>query len=303
MSSSVQSLPAGGGHRHFSARPLWAAIAVLGVAVLALGASLVHVQTRPTDGHAVFATADPLLELVAEQEADSALAVTTVAPGETVVAPSPRRAAAAAPKALPAAPAAPQATIAPGPSTPPPATPSPVAVATPAALPAAAPAPYVVTESGVVREPGPVPADPAAQRSVCAGCGRVEAVTPIARKGQAQGAGAVAGGVLGAVVGNQIGKGDGRAIATILGAVGGGVAGHALEKNTRASIVYLVQVRMDDGSLRQVELAAAPALGAAVVVDGVSLRSEDGAQVYSTGGDHAPAAAAPGAKVYSTERN
>jgi hypothetical protein len=76
MSSSVHSLPAGGVKRHFSTRPLWAAIAVLGVVVLALGASLVHVQTRPTDGHAVFATADPLRELATDQDADAALALT-----------------------------------------------------------------------------------------------------------------------------------------------------------------------------------------------------------------------------------
>ncbi len=121
MTTHIQTLPAG--RRHFSSRPLWAAIAVLGVVVLALGASLIHVQTRPVDGHSVLVTGDPF---DAEPETTAApLPVNTVAPDEAVL---PARPAAATPDAAPVPPA------------------------TPVAMPstAAAPAPYVVTESGVV---------------------------------------------------------------------------------------------------------------------------------------------------------
>jgi outer membrane lipoprotein SlyB len=166
---------------------------------------------------------------------------------------------------------------------------------------APAPAPNVVTESGVVLPSQPLPA-PAAQ-AVCAHCGRIEAVTPIQRKGQAQGVGAVTGGVLGAVVGNQIGKGSGRTLATVLGAVGGGVAGNAIEKNMAMTTVYLVQIRMEDGSVRSIEQSSAPPVGAAVIVDDQSLRSADGGRIVSTSAAATRQPTTPQGKVYSTERN
>ena len=49
MQANSPNMPTG----HFSSKPLWGAITVLGVAVIALGASLIHVQTRPVDGHEV----------------------------------------------------------------------------------------------------------------------------------------------------------------------------------------------------------------------------------------------------------
>lgn len=313
MTTSVQTLPAGSPN-HFSARPLWAAIAVLGVAVIALGASLIHIQTRPLDGHAVFATSDPaaLLDDAAPVAAATELPVTTVAPDEAVLPPRPTPvtttpvvprnlpkadAEPVRPQAQPAAtnrPANPAATVATV-ATAPQAQPMPA----PAPAPAVPTAPYVVTESGVVLSQ-PVSAPMA--RSVCANCGRVESVTPVQRQGQAQGTGAVAGGVLGAVVGNQIGKGGGRAVATILGAVGGGLAGNTIEKNMATVTVYLVRIRMEDGTVRSVEQASAPAIGASVVVDGQSLRSADGARVVSSS-DATAAPVSPQAKVYGTDRN
>ena len=55
MTSAIQSLPPK------SARPKsrWAAVTVLGVAVLALGSGIIQVQNRPLDGQAVLATVDP----------------------------------------------------------------------------------------------------------------------------------------------------------------------------------------------------------------------------------------------------
>ena len=53
MNASVSTLSAPSAA---NTKPLWAAVSVLGVAVVALGASLVYVQSRPVDGHAALAT-------------------------------------------------------------------------------------------------------------------------------------------------------------------------------------------------------------------------------------------------------
>jgi len=113
---------------------------------------------------------------------------------------------------------------------------------------------------------------------ICSNCGAIESVTPIQRstKPDGPGVGAVAGGVAGAVLGNQVGQGNGRTVATILGAIGGGFAGNAIEKNVRKETVYQVEVRMEDGSRRTVEVAQPPAVGSKVTVDGSSIRSNNG---------------------------
>ena len=108
--------------------------------------------------------------------------------------------------------------------------------------------------------------------AVCRHCGVVESVQAVKVKGDANGVGAVTGGVLGGVVGNQFGKGNGRAAMTVLGAVGGGFAGHEVEKQVKAKTVYSVRLRMDDGSLRTLQQAQAPAVGARVQLEGSTLR-------------------------------
>lgn len=276
MNAQVNTLPAGA----MNTKPLWAAVGVLGVAVVALGASLVYVQTRPVDGHAALAA------LGAPPPTEVAAATTRVAVPESLdaredlVAPAAQTAAAAAHRPVATRPAPrPVATPSPTPA------PAPVAAApAPVATPAPAPAPVqvannstgnapsVVTDSGVLVSQ-PVPAAP---RVVCSNCGTVEAVTPIQRNArEGSGVGVVAGGVLGAVVGNQIGKGSGRTLATVLGAVGGGLAGNTIEKNMKKETVYQVQVRMDDGSLRTLEQASPASIGARVTVDGNRLGSPD----------------------------
>lgn len=120
------------------------------------------------------------------------------------------------------------------------------------------------------------PAAPVAPKApaaapVCASCGTVESVQAVKVKGEGSGVGAVAGGVLGGVVGNQFGSGNGRKAMTVIGAVGGGFAGHEVEKQVKAKTVYSVKVRMDDGTLRTVQQAQAPAVGAKVRVDGQQL--------------------------------
>lgn len=293
MNTATHPAPTGA----FNTRQLWAAVSVLGVAVVALGASLVYLETRPLDGHTAAATlvAPALTDDPAADMAASPLPVTTVGPDEAVLpAPAPAKATPAKPAALqkpktPAASVAKPAAVTPL-STPPAAILVPAAIVT-GTVPNA---PMVVTDAGPIASQPIMPAP----RAICASCGRVESVTPVERKGEAKGVGAVAGGVLGAVVGNQVGKGNGRALATILGAVGGGVAGNAIEKNVAKTTAYQVQVRMEDGSLRMVEQASAPAVGSAVIVEGSSLRPADGSPPVGK-----LPAAQPQAKVYGTDRN
>lgn len=247
MNASVNTLPAGA----VNTKPLWAAVGVLGVAVVALGASLVYVQSRPADGHAALAA------MASEQPPELALsgARTPLPAGESLD----------AREDLVAPPARPAVTQArPAPAT---AATRPAARSAPA--PVAGPGPSVVTESGVLVS------QPAPQRVVCSTCGTVEAVTPIQRNvSQGSGVGAVAGGALGAVVGNQIGRGSGRMLATVIGAVGGGLAGNAIEKNIKKQTVYQVQVRMEDGSLRTLEQSSPATVGARVTVEGNQMRAE-----------------------------
>ena len=105
----------------------------------------------------------------------------------------------------------------------------------------------------------------------CPTCGVIEAVQAVKRKGEGTGLGAVAGGVAGAVLGHQVGKGHGRDAMTVIGAVGGGVAGHEIEKQARATTVYEVRVRMEDGTLRTLERATAPQVGQRVRMEGKAM--------------------------------
>lgn len=122
---------------------------------------------------------------------------------------------------------------------------------------------------------GTVQAAPRTQQaaSVCATCGIVESVSPVTQKGEGTGLGVVGGAVVGGLLGSQIGGGSGKNVATVLGAVGGGVAGNEVEKRSRATTVYQVRVRMDDGTVRTVTQATAPTVGQNVTVEGSSLRA------------------------------
>lgn len=108
--------------------------------------------------------------------------------------------------------------------------------------------------------------------AICTTCGTVESVTAEKQKGEGTGIGAVGGAVVGGVVGHQMGGGDGKKVMTVLGAVGGGFAGHEVEKHVRATTVYHVKLRMDDGSSRNLTQSAAPAVGARVEVQGNQLK-------------------------------
>jgi outer membrane lipoprotein SlyB len=45
---------------------------------------------------------------------------------------------------------------------------------------------------------------------------------------------------------------------TVLGAVGGAVAGHQAEKQVRATTSHLVDVRMENGTTRTIDVGTAP---------------------------------------------
>jgi outer membrane lipoprotein SlyB len=89
----------------------------------------------------------------------------------------------------------------------------------------------------------------------------VVAIRSVKVPGAGTGVGVVAGGVVGGVIGNQIGGGSGRDAARVIGAIGGAVAGHEIEKQARRSLRYQVDVRLDSGATRTLNLATAPAVG------------------------------------------
>ena len=257
MNASVETLPAPASNT----KPLWAAVGILGVAVLAMGSGLIYTQTRPaappaisTQTAAVVAPAPaPAPAVEASTKQDDLIAPPPPPKPVAVVKPKPKQM-----HPAPAAGPAPATATTPAPG---------VTVAN--AGTGATGVPTVITDHGVVVS------QPVA-RPVCGNCGTIESVTPVERQGNASGTGAVAGGVLGAVVGNQIGHGGGRTAATLLGALGGGFAGNAIEKNVKKETVYQVRVRMEDGSTRTVEQANLPAVGARVTVDNGVLHSGSG---------------------------
>jgi outer membrane lipoprotein SlyB len=253
-----------------STKPLWAAVGVLGVCVLAMGATLVHVNQRPeplAQASIPLASAQAALPSSLTPAATPAL---TPAGTPMITEKSEEKAPAAGTKPAQNAPKTVAKAANPAPTVVRPTAPTtaPVAVTQPAAQ-----APVVVAQAPMpsAEPPAPVvvqaPAKPA-----CTNCGTIESVTPITRQADGSGVGVVAGGVLGGVVGNQIGKGSGRAVATVLGAIGGGVAGNAIEKNMKKTTVYNVRIRMEDGSTRSIEHSSAPLVGSKVTLDGNTMR-------------------------------
>jgi outer membrane lipoprotein SlyB len=148
----------------------------------------------------------------------------------------------------------------------------------PAATPERAAKPAATTRTApkpVHAQRGAVQPAPTTQQaaSVCASCGKVESVSAVQKKGDGTGLGVVGGAVVGGLVGSQLGGGNGKGALTVLGALGGGVAGNEVEKRARATTVYEVKVRMDDGSVRTVTQSTAPAIGEKVTVEGSTLRA------------------------------
>ena len=256
MNTSTETLQPGQ-QASSASKPLWAAVGILGVAVLAMGGTMIYQMRNPPAAAAPVALAAPQAAAPATPPAAGAATAADDLVEKPVAAP-------AKPAPVPA-----RKVVKP--------TPKPVPAPAYAGV-SPAPAPY----------PAPMPV------AVCHACGAIESVTPIERstKPAGVGIGTVAGGVLGAVLGNQIGHGGGRTAATILGAVGGGFAGNAIEGHVRKETVYQVGVRMEDGSHRLVEVARPPSVGSRVTVEGNVLRTSDGG-TYGPKPPPAPVAAQP----------
>lgn len=260
MNTSAPSNQASG-----SNKTLWAAVAVLGIAVLAMGATLIRIQSQPTEPRtAVLTEAAPtpgvpasaaVLSAPASAPASASLPASAPVTAQQAHKPldAPKTQTTQPNKSLVHTTQAPTAAK---------------SIAKEIFEPTANPKPVRPQnpETAVARPPEPAVV-------MCTHCGTVESVTSVEVEGTGGGAGAIAGGVLGAVVGNQIGDGTGKALATILGAVGGGMAGNAVEKKMKKVTHYDVTVRMDDGSHRTVRQTSPASVGSQVSVNGDTLQA------------------------------
>ena len=217
-----------------SVKPLLAAVGVLSICVISMGATLVHVNKR---AEPLAQASIPLASSYAMDAPAAKNRMITEGKYEEKLPAAPAKSAQSATKNI-----AKQST--------------PIVLAQ--ASNAAQPALPVIKDA---------PAPP-----ICKSCGTIEAVTPVTKEAPGSGVGVIAGGVLGGVVGNQIGKGNGRAASTVLGAIGGGWAGNAIEKNMKKTTAYSVRVKMEDGTRRTLEQSTAPAVGSKVTIDGNAMR-------------------------------
>lgn len=111
----------------------------------------------------------------------------------------------------------------------------------------------------------------------CTNCATVQAVNLVTVAGDGNYLGTVGGGVAGALLGNQVGSGSGRTAATVAGALGGAYAGRELERNSRRTQHYEVQIRYTNGATQTLSYANDPGyrVGDKVKVnDGVLARDE-----------------------------
>jgi outer membrane lipoprotein SlyB len=105
---------------------------------------------------------------------------------------------------------------------------------------------------------------------VCDNCGTVQDVRHEKQKGEGGAVGIIAGAAAGGLLGNQVGKGNGKTLATVGGAVAGGFVGNEVQKRVTSRDVWVTQIKMRDGSLRNFEHASQPAwkTGSMVKVQG-----------------------------------
>lgn len=87
----------------------------------------------------------------------------------------------------------------------------------------------------------------------CGDCGTITEVKQTKVKGKATWKGTLGGAAAGGVVGNKVGD---STTSTVIGAVGGAVAGREIEKRMSKKDVYVITVRMDNGSTAQVQKEA-----------------------------------------------
>lgn len=238
-------------------RGVWIAVFVMGAVIVALLAAVLFKLTQPASGNAptasaALAEASPPAQSAspargtsgsnALNQAVSAAALTTKPVVEAPRAPSPEQKAQIR-----------QATIAAQPA------PAPAAQVTNTAPQQFAPQQFAPAQQAQV--------PPAPQAAVCATCGTIVAVAPQqVQSQQTNPLGVIAGGVVGGLLGNQVGGGSGRTAATVIGAIGGGIAGNEIAKKVDTQTIYNVQVRMDDGRVRTLQLKVAPPVGQRVQI-------------------------------------
>lgn len=70
--------------------------------------------------------------------------------------------------------------------------------------------------------------------------------------------GTIGGALVGGILGNQVGQGSGRTAATVVGAAGGAYAGNRMTSGS--SLVWIIGVRYDDGSLATIQQTSSPAV-------------------------------------------
>jgi len=70
--------------------------------------------------------------------------------------------------------------------------------------------------------------------------------------------GALGGALIGGILGNQVGQGSGRTAATVVGAAGGAYAGNRMASGS--TLVWIVGIRYDDGSLATIQQTSSPAV-------------------------------------------
>lgn len=88
------------------------------------------------------------------------------------------------------------------------------------------------------------------RREICDYCGTVRSVSKISRHSKGNTGATILGVVVGGALGNQVGGGSGRKAATVAGAVAGGVIANNATKDKNRRTYYRINVRMDDGRIR-----------------------------------------------------
>ncbi len=85
---------------------------------------------------------------------------------------------------------------------------------------------------------------------ICDYCGTVRSVSKVSRNSKGNTGATILGVVIGGALGNQVGGGSGRKVATVAGAVAGGVIANNATKDKNRRTYYRINVRMDDGRIR-----------------------------------------------------
>lgn len=88
--------------------------------------------------------------------------------------------------------------------------------------------------------------------------GTVESIRSQTVQNSNQTLGTIGGALVGGILGNQVGQGSGRTAATVVGAAGGAYAGNRMTSGS--SLVWIIGIRYDDGSLATIQQTSSPAV-------------------------------------------